>query len=139
MWGMPITVEFQADQLSLYTTTTSSVSSTISISATTNSASQSTGLIPTNTSSPLPTHPSSELSAGAKAGIAVGAVGSALILFAIAILGWRQKGGISGNDEGIHEADKGSQYLDTKAELGMGEYRKDAELGAEYRISEMPT
>src|SRR5579859_1525213 len=54
MWGVPLTVEFQADQLSLYTTTTSSVSSTTSTSTITSSVAQSTILGSTQTSSPSP-------------------------------------------------------------------------------------
>jgi hypothetical protein len=147
MWGVPLTVEFQADQLSLYTTTTSSVSSTTSTSPTTNSASQSTSLSPPQTSSPSPAS-SAGLSTDAKAGIAVGVVVGVLILLGIAILGWRRRRAISRNEDSnvvIHEADGGFQYKnvsrhrDIPVELGTREHREQAELSGGYQPNEMPT
>jgi len=147
MWGVPLTVEFQADQLSLYTTTTSSVFSTTSTSPTTNSASQSTSLSPPQTSSPSSSS-SGGLSTGAKAGIAVGVVVGVLILLGIAILGWRRRRDTSGNEDSnavIREADRGfryksgSQYRDIPVELGTREHRPQVELSGEYRLNEMPT
>jgi hypothetical protein len=147
MWGVPLTVEFQADQLSLYTTTTSSVSSTTSTSPTTNSVSQPTSLSPTQTPSPSPAS-SGGISTGAKAGIAVGIVVGVLILLGIAILAWRRRRGISGNKDSnavIHEADggfqykHGSRYQDIPIELGTGEHRTQAGQSGGHQLNEMPT
>jgi hypothetical protein len=146
MWGMPITVEFQATQLSLYTTTTST-----STSPTTNSVSQTTSFIsPTETSSSSPAA-SGGLSTGAKVGIAVGAVAGVLILLGIAILRWRRRGGVSRNEysnavaTAMREVDTGFQYSneapspDIPRELETRECRTQAELDGEHLLTnEMP-
>ena len=155
MWGVPITVQFQADELSLYTTTTSSVPSTTSsvpsttsgvpstpsISPTTSLVSQPTGPSPAQKSSSHP--PSSkQLSTGAKAGITVGVVIGVLILLGIATLGWRRKRGTGGkatggNNKGRHELHESflnrnmSQHQSTAIEMGTGEPKRHAELAAD--------
>ncbi|KAL4922608.1 hypothetical protein BDW62DRAFT_237 [Aspergillus aurantiobrunneus] len=77
MWGQPITIMYQESEQSLYTTSTT----------TTTSSSPAT-----ITSSPLPDPPSSStLSDGAKAGIAVGSIVGALLLFGFAFVFWRRR------------------------------------------------
>ncbi|OJJ46174.1 hypothetical protein ASPZODRAFT_142797 [Penicilliopsis zonata CBS 506.65] len=70
MWGLPIVIEYQSSDLSLYTTatatSTTSTTSTTSAAPSTQSSSSSSGL-----------------STGAKAGIAVGAVVGALLLLGL--------------------------------------------------------
>ncbi|OJD26472.1 hypothetical protein ACJ73_02148 [Blastomyces percursus] len=90
MWGQPILVQFQSKDLSLYTnasTTTSSPSTSTTASQT---STQPTPSQPASNNQPPPTSlpPSSDgnepgLSAGAKAGIAIGAVGAVAILIGL--------------------------------------------------------
>lgn len=107
MWGLPLTVEYRADQLGLYTTGTSSASASgastsgsLTSGASTSSAAsysstnlgtgpQPTSPSPNQASAPSSKASSSGLSTGAKAGIAIGVVVIVLLLLVIAILGWK--------------------------------------------------
>lgn len=137
MWGAPLTVEFQADQLSLYTTS--------SMPSTTNSASTSTSP-PSQTSYPDP----GGVSTGAKAGIAVGAVVGVLILLGVAIVGRRRRRRINVNANShpvMDEAEGGVQgkdgtpplYEGIPVELGTGEHEAHAELSGDPLYKEMST
>ncbi|KAJ5921325.1 hypothetical protein N7466_009651 [Penicillium verhagenii] len=72
MWGQPITIMYQASDLSIYPT-----------SAYTSSSSPS--------SSSAAASSSNTLSTGAKAGIAVGSVVGALLLFGVGLFWWRSR------------------------------------------------
>jgi LPXTG-motif cell wall-anchored protein len=94
MWGQPVVVEFQQKDLTLFSTSTSSISSSTSSRSSGTASPSATTAQPaiTSTGSPTPsTDPKSGLSTGAQAGIGVGVAIVALILLAIAAFFLRRK------------------------------------------------
>ncbi|MCJ1406867.1 hypothetical protein MMC19_000937, partial [Ptychographa xylographoides] len=94
MWGQPITVEYEASDLSLFTTSTSSSTTSTSSSSTgTSSSTSSATQAPGTTSGPtiIATSTSNGLSSGAIAGIVVAALVIAILLAIIAFLLLRRK------------------------------------------------
>ncbi|KAL2371872.1 hypothetical protein BDBG_07399 [Blastomyces gilchristii SLH14081] len=90
MWGQAILVQFESKDLSMYLSNTITTSSSSTSTTASQTSTQPTPSQPANNNQPPPTSlpPSSdgkepELSAGAKVGIAIGAVGAVGILIAL--------------------------------------------------------